>query len=207
MIVLVEGPSAAGKTTWVAAHAASVAVPEYEVSARQPSRRADPEAAARFWAAANSQRWLDAIALEASCGVAVCDTDPFKLHYVWCLWQIGEVAEDEWLLEMEANRSLFAIGELGLADAVLCSIPSSAVLAERRTADPTRRRSRFDVHSRLAEPLRRWYQGVDSLEPGRVVWEHPVVGLAAVENLTLRSERSGLRLFDGLLDAIGSAAR
>jgi len=40
------------------------------------------------WIEGNCRRWERAVAIEQTQGVAVCDTDPFKLHYTWCLWRL-----------------------------------------------------------------------------------------------------------------------
>jgi hypothetical protein len=39
--------------------------------------------------AINSQRWRAARLLEHQTGLAVCASDPLKLHYSWCLSRIG----------------------------------------------------------------------------------------------------------------------
>ena len=87
MIVVIEGISAAGKTTWCRAHWPAF-VREAPPPAEAPDRASTPAAAARYWAERNAQRWRAAQAREAIDGIAVCDSDPFKLHYVWSLWRI-----------------------------------------------------------------------------------------------------------------------
>ncbi|HEY1985895.1 MAG TPA: hypothetical protein VGG85_10815, partial [Terracidiphilus sp.] len=52
----------------------------------------DPVGAARFWVEQGARRSMAARAMERSSGIAVCDTDPLKLHYVWSLGQIGVTA-------------------------------------------------------------------------------------------------------------------
>jgi hypothetical protein len=51
------------------------------------------------------RRWQAACAIERSRGVAVCDTDPIKLHYIWSPWQIGVAAERVWQAEHVATRA------------------------------------------------------------------------------------------------------
>lgn len=48
MIVVIEGPSAAGKTTWVRRHHPDVAVWERRPSAAPPDRKTAPVEAAEF---------------------------------------------------------------------------------------------------------------------------------------------------------------
>lgn len=50
MIVVVEGPSAAGKTTWVRAHHPTVAVWEPDATEARSFADGDERVAAAFWA-------------------------------------------------------------------------------------------------------------------------------------------------------------
>ena len=99
MIVVVEGASAAGKSTWCAAHARGLTVPELRLPDPRAAFGLDEGQAAMFWSHANAARWRLALDMEAQNGTAVCDTDPFKLHYVWCLWRIGEGSRERFLEE------------------------------------------------------------------------------------------------------------
>ncbi|CAH2402308.1 hypothetical protein MES5069_310044 [Mesorhizobium escarrei] len=45
---------------------------------------------ARYWTEWDKMRWADARRAEEERRLAVCDTDPSKLHYLWSLVQIGE---------------------------------------------------------------------------------------------------------------------
>lgn len=104
MIVVVEGISASGKSTWCAKHGAGGVIPENGRLDGIPDRTRDPCGAAVFWAGRNVDRWQSALAMEEKTSVAVCDTDPLKLHYIWCLWQAGEAPRRDWLLELDATR-------------------------------------------------------------------------------------------------------
>lgn len=201
MIVVVEGPSATGKSTWVHKHHEDVAVWEYRGTGAGPSRRTDPITAGAFWADANARRWQEALRVESLHGLAVCDTDPLKLHYIWTLWRIGEASHREWHVEAQHAREMFVAGELGLADLFLVDSPPPDELRLRRDSDMTRRRHSFELHSRLTDPLREWYGAVDALEPGRVQWSfpHEPVGADAVDP---RGARTGAETFDRLLDAL-----
>src|SRR5207253_9272172 len=87
VIIVVEGASAAGKTTWCRTHGGSHAL--LEALPDPASVPTELEAAARFWVDRNVARWQDALEREARNGLVVVDTDPFKLHYVWSLWRTG----------------------------------------------------------------------------------------------------------------------
>jgi len=119
----------------------------------------DASAAARFWAENGARRWEQAIATEQRAGVAVCDTDPLKLHYSWSLWRIGAGSS------LVLQRQVDAYREMMDDDAYFVSIPDPEVLELRRTGDPGRRRRNFTLHARLGEPLREWYAALDEVCP------------------------------------------
>ena len=197
MIVAVEGPSAAGKTTWCRRQAAPI-VPEYVATGQEPGP-GDLLARAAYWGDVNSRRWQAALDLERLHGTAVCDSDPLKLHYAWSLARIGRGAPAEVAAEARVARKAFERGALGLADLVLVRIPAPADLEQQKSTDATRRRRAFDLHRLLAEPLREWYQAVERLDPARVVWEFPDDGLAGLPAVDPRSDRSDPALLDALL--------
>ncbi len=198
MIVVVEGASGAGKTTWCRANGGEHALlEELPDPAAVPS---DPRGAARFWVERNVARWQQVLDRERRDGLVVVDTDPFKLHFVWCLRQLGRASELDWTLQRDAAREAFGAGRYALADLFLVSDVDEATLRARRDADPTRTRRNFETHLRLRDSLLRWYAAIDRLEPGRVVFGLPGTSLSA-ELLAKgkRRERSGAALFARLL--------
>lgn len=153
MILVVEGISASGKTTWCNQHGDGHVVPEHGRFTSVPDRIKDPAAAAAFWAERNVDRWQAARAMEQQAGWAVCDSDPLKLHYIWTLWQIGEASERDWLSELQATRDTIAQGRIGFADRYLVVSIAPELARERAKADTTRRRSNFELHVRLQQAL------------------------------------------------------
>jgi hypothetical protein len=198
VIVVVEGPSAAGKSTWVAAHCRPATVVGEAPRGSPPDRAIDPDAAAGHWAAISAVRWHAARQAEQQTGLAVCDTDPLKLHYVWSLWRTGHASRRQWQAELAATRQLFAQHRLGIADLILIEIPDPATLAARRRADLARRRRNFDLHAQLAGPLRDWYHAVEQLDPSRVRWELPASGIPSITTGP-RHDRTGTDAFDALI--------
>jgi hypothetical protein len=198
VIVVVEGPSGAGKTTWCRRHGGARALledlPDHSTVPQ------DSEEQARFWVDRNVARWKRVLERERRDGLVVVDVDPFKLHYVWTLWQSGQVPQREWDLQREASRAAFSAGEYALADLYVVSDIDEATLRARRDADTTRTRRGFERHVLLRESLLRWYRAIDALEPGRVRFELPDAGLTP-ELLALgrRRVRSGAELFERLL--------
>jgi len=201
VIIVVEGPSGAGKTTWCRTHGGKFALLEsLPDHATVPT---EPQAAARFWVERNVARWEEVLAREARDGLVVVDTDPFKLHFVWTLFRSGQVSEAEWTMQRDVARDAFASGQYALADVFLVSDVDAETLRARRVADASRTRRNFERHVLLRDSLLRWYRAVDRLEPGRVVFGLPTAGLAP--ELAAKGKRtrpSGLELFDDLMSEL-----
>ncbi|MGA5301334.1 hypothetical protein ACPCHT_15495 [Nucisporomicrobium flavum] len=196
MIVVVEGPSAAGKTSWCRRYVGRY-VPEHTPTGREP---VDAMALARHWVRAGIQRWETALEHERADGIAYCDTDPVKLHYAWGMAALGLAPRSRFDRELVVTREAFRTGRLGFADAVLIGLPDTATLQRRRDGDDTRRRRNFAAHVQLREPLQQWYAALESLSPGRVIWELPVEGVPKLPEP--RTERCDLALLDALVAAL-----
>jgi hypothetical protein len=179
VIIAVEGPSAAGKTTWCNAHVSEGFVAETG-RIEQPTELSD-DGLARFWNRLNCHRWATAIEVETHYGLAVCDTDPLKLHYDYCLARVGVASWDRFEAGVAAAAEAVASCTLGIADIVLVNIPDDETLLQQRASDPTRSRRNFDLHRRLGPALRDWYDILDRLDPGRVMWAYPSAVPNAVE--------------------------
>jgi hypothetical protein len=136
VIIVVEGPSGAGKTTWTRRHGGPHAL--LEALPDHATVPIDAEAAARFWVERNVARWHEVLEQERRNGLVVVDTDPFKLHYVWTLWQTGQTAEREWELQRDVAREAFAAGRYALADLFFVSDIPMDELRRRRDADRER---------------------------------------------------------------------
>jgi hypothetical protein len=204
VIVVVTGPSAAGKTTWCRQHFLADTVPEY-VPTSDDLPGSDPTEQAAFWCEVNSRRWSQALQRERLSGLAVCDDDPLKLHYSWSLARIGALSRRRWQAEVDAHRHAVGAGTLGFADLILVSLPPEEELRRRRDADPLRERRNFDLHIRLVEPLRRWYQAVERVGAAQVLWELPSTGLP-VGLPPPREDRCDLAVFDAVVAALPELA-
>ncbi|MEK6224990.1 MAG: hypothetical protein AABM40_01700 [Chloroflexota bacterium] len=203
MIVVVEGPSGAGKTTWCRTHAGANAL--LEALPDHSTVPTEPEAAARFWVERNVARWQEVLAREARDGLVVVDTDPFKLHFVWTLFRTGQVSEVEWTTQRDVARDAFASERYALADLFLVSNIDDGTLRARRETDPSRTRRNFERHVLLRDSLLRWYSAIDRLEPGRVVFDLPAAGITPdLIAKGKRARRSGLELFDHLMSELAA---
>jgi hypothetical protein len=196
VIVVIEGPTAAGKTSWCRRHVGRF-VAEYAATGNEP---VDGQALARHWARVSMQRWAEAEQLERHDGIAFCDNDPVKLHYSWGMAALGLAPRAQFDRELAVTRVAFRTGRLGLADAVLVGLPEIATLQAQRDGDRTRRRRNFATHVLLREPLRQWYATLDSLEEGRVIWDLPPEGVPKLP--VPRADRTDPDLLDALVEAL-----
>ena len=208
MIVIVEGLSAAGKTTWCQKHYPEHTLEEVPPGRDEPNRERKPRMAAEFWQTKNAARWARAEAIEAEKGLVICDTDPCKLHYSWCLFRLGELTKEDWFYEVDVARGYFERSELGIGDLMLIGEADQSGLAKRKEADSSRRRRYFDLHRQFGPLLREWYGAVSQLDPRRVVWELPPHGLTD-EQLLLgqQSSRTGADVFDRLISYLPRLGR
>lgn len=198
MIIVIEGISAAGKSTWCAAQGGDAVVPEHGRIADAPGAESSEAEVARFWAARNVDRWRAALATEQRCRTAICDTDPLKLHYTWGLRQLGVVSERHWQAAVAATRHTIAAGEIGFADAYFVQPVDPAVATSRAAGDVRRTRRNFALHLRLQPSLLDWYRTLDRVLPGRVAFGWP----DALPQLSPRERCPGPAVFDALIGAL-----
>jgi hypothetical protein len=197
MIVVIEGISACGKSSWCSSHANGHVVAE---NARNdaPDRASAPAEAVAFWVRRNRDRWQSAIEIDSATGLAICDTDPLKLHYTWCLWKIGEATEVNWRLELAATREVFARKQIGFADLYYIGIIGPAVARQRKQTDLTRSRRNFELHVRLQPGLIDWYEALRAVLPGQVFFGFPDARPATAPPSS-ESRRYDLATFDNFI--------
>lgn len=147
-------------------------VPEYAPTAGEPDGE-DRLAQADYWVQINCGRWRAALKVEGETGTAVCDSDPLKLHYSWCLARSGPEPRERFDQELMRVRHAFQRADLGLPDVALVTVPTPQVLQRHRDGDTTRSRRHFELHRRLSEPLREWYTALRQLDSSRVLWGLP----------------------------------
>jgi len=199
--VVVEGVSAAGKTTWCRKYFPDCTIPETGTCPEAPDRLEDVSGAARFWARKNAERWTAAQMMERAGGLAVCDTDPLKLHYVWSLWQIGKVPKLVWEAECVAVRDEVAGGRLGFADIYLVKEIEPSLALQQRNADDTRSRRNFELHILLEPAVIAWYLALERLLPGRVIWGLPEDGRISFP-VVVNQPVTNLEIFDRLTESL-----
>ena len=107
MIVAIEGPSAAGKTTWCRNHYPIATLHETPYDLAAPDLFDDPAEVGRFWVTHNVRHWQRALALEREHGIAFCDGDPFHLYFSWALWKAAALPGNLFEIERELYREAF----------------------------------------------------------------------------------------------------
>ena len=168
MIIVVEGISAAGKTTYARSLGEATWVPEFEEQGTPPGPEYPAEERAAYWIAHNERRFARALEVEAEHGYAICDTDPFKSHFDWSMARAGFASMDIFEAAMPMARESFAAGRLGFADLYMVKRIAPDVARRQKEGDPTRTRRRFDMHLALQPHLMAWFEALAEVLPGRV---------------------------------------
>lgn len=202
MIVVIEGVSAAGKTTYARSLGEATWVPEFEAVGLPPGPDSSAEARAAYWIAHNERRFARALEVEAKHGYAICDTEPFKSHFDWSMARAGFAEMDIFKAAKPLARESFAAGRLGFADLYLVKWIAPEVARAQKEGDATRARRNFDMHLALQPYLMRWFEALAEVLPGQVEFglrEKDAI-LRTVKN---KAPEASHRRFDvSLLDAL-----
>lgn len=79
-------------------------------------------------------------------------------------------------------------------------MPDEEILRRQKVGDRTRSRRSFELHAKLREPLMEWYQGLNRLKPGHVMWELPEDGIGFISRTSpCLDRRYDLRVLDALV--------
>jgi hypothetical protein len=169
MIVVMEGPSAVGKTTWCRSHCPDILVEEASEDIQAPSLGSDPAEVAEFWSHFNAELWQAGLEMERKHGIAVFDSDPFHLYFSWGLWKVDFMTRA--LFEKEAPLYWRAIelGRIGFADYIVWREAPLDELRRRAKADPTRGRRRHEVYLSLVPWMKSWFEAREKVLPGSVI--------------------------------------
>lgn len=168
MIVVIEGISAAGKTTYARQFGDGLWLPEMPVKAERPDLGAPLEDHARFWAEHNARRFRAALEIEAQHGFVICDTDPMKIHYSWCMERAGFVWPDRFDVARRFVRERIEQRHLGFADLYLVKRIVPEVARAQKEGDVSRRRGNFEQHLALQPHLMDWFEALSVVMPDRI---------------------------------------
>ena len=178
-------------------------VAEYTPTGTEPDG-GDAGHQARYWTGVNALRWSQALGLEKREGLAICDSDPLKLHYSWCLARVGAAPLSRFTYELACVREAMSQQRIGFADIVLMTVPDQRTLRLQKESDSTRSRRSFELHAKLREPLIEWYESLDRLKPNHVVWQLPQNGVASILETVPLAGRYDLGLLDALVEDLPS---
>ncbi|MCK0129149.1 hypothetical protein [Erythrobacter sp. F6033] len=206
MIIVAEGISAAGKTTFASQFGEGRWLPEIPVKAQRPPDDAPAREHAKFWADNNAARFQMAIQIEREHGFVICDTDPLKIHYAWCMERAGFDWPDRFELAAQEVRRAISEERLGFADLYLVKRIDEAAVRSQKEGDVTRRRSNFDQHLALQPHLIDWFAAMSRSLPGHVRFGFPNMADLLKETEQRGAKRSRYRFdvgaFDRLIEAL-----
>jgi hypothetical protein len=200
-ILVLEGPSAVGKTTLAGrladVHALAL-IPELEPGA--PPRDAD---AAAWFVGRHLARWRLAEEAAESRHVVV-DGDPFKgLWYGWVYESMGHPGP---LVAAAHYRAALLQGRVRFPDVCVVLGATADTLAHRRDMDLSRRRRNFELHLQLIGPQRRYFAAMNAVDPGRAVFldasdpQRLFESAAALLGMSRTAAVDDITLFDAMLD-------
>lgn len=166
MIVAIEGPSAAGKTTWCRSHFPDCHIAETPANIVAPDLFADPAEVGQFWVNHAIVNWRKALDIERKHDLAVCDGDPFHLYFSWSLWKSGAQGRELFDIESVLYQVAFDRQEIGFVDHVLWIDVPQAELRRRAHADTRRRRKRQEIYLALVPWMKTWFATRELAMPG-----------------------------------------
>jgi deoxyadenosine/deoxycytidine kinase len=169
MIVVIEGPSAAGKTTWCRTHCRELLVESAPENLNAPDLYGDPLEVAHFWVEFNANQWQAALQMEKQQGLAVCDGDPFHLYFSWSLWKAGALASNLFDAELQLYRQAMEQCRIGFADLLIWREAPLEELRRRARSDSTRRRRRHELYLSLIPWMKIWFACREDMFPGTVL--------------------------------------
>jgi len=206
MIIVVEGISAAGKSTYAQRFGADHWVPEFETSGSEPGRGTPIEEHARFWLEHNIRRFARAVEVEARHGFAICDTEPLKCHFDWCCARAGQVSMDLFDAAIPLIRQAIMEQRIGFGDRYLVKKIAPEIARAQKEGDPTRSRRNFDKHLALQPHLIDWFETLSDVLPGRVAFAFPDQNQLEHELKTKAPEanprRFDVSVFDALIERL-----
>lgn len=199
MIVVMEGPSAVGKTTWCRTRCPEVSIEEASESIEAPSLDSDPTEVAEFWSNFNAGLWRAGLEMERMCGLAVFDSDPFHLYFSWALWKVGFLTRALFEKELALYRRAIEQQRIGFADYMVWREAPLDELRRRAKADSTRRRHRHEVYLSLIPWMKSWFEARERMLPGSLLSWSPEFRLEDLGASCVVPHRYDPTVLDGMV--------
>lgn len=195
MIIVLEGISAAGKSTFARQFGDAHWLPEMPSKDGRPLEGANPSEHATFWLQHNINRYQRALEIEEEHGFVICDTEPFKLHYTWTLARTGHASFAEFDAALDVTRKAIADRQLGFGDQYYVKRISPDVARAQKEGDKTRRRGHFERHLTLQPALIEWFTAVSGVFPDRLEWSFPAKS-DVINRIDTKTPEENPRRFD-----------
>lgn len=203
MIIVLEGISAAGKTTFARQFGAEHHVTEFPDHGIAPGKDDRAEFHAVYLLEHNIRRFDAAVAAERENGFAICDTEPFKSHFDWCMARAGYKSFDVFNAAIPLARKAIAERRIGFGDRYFVKRIAPEIVRAQKEGDATRTRRNFDIHLALQPHLLDWFGALSQALPGKVEFSFPDKGtvLAEIARNSSAGEphRFDVSVFDALL--------
>ena len=193
MIVVIEGISAAGKTTF-ARQFGRHWIPEFPEQGEAP-RLSDPaEVQASYWVEHNVRRFQAALEAEAEHGFAVCDTEPWKSHFDWSMARAGFRTMDVFEAAIPIVSEAILGRRLGFGGRYYVKPIAPLTARAQKDGDTTRTRRNFEMHLALQPHLLEWFDVLSEVLPDRVFFGFPdYEELHAELSVTVRADADSRR--------------
>ena len=205
MIIILEGISAAGKTTFARQFGGAHHVPEFREMSIVPGKNDRAEVHAEYWIEHNIRRFRAALSVEREHGFAICDTEPFKSHFDWCMARAGFKSFDVFNAAIPLARAAIAERRIGFGDCYYVKRIAPDVARAQKEGDATRSRRNFEMHLALQPHLIHWFEALSKALPGRVEFGFPDKD-ALLNQIKSKTPEENPRRFDvSVLDALVAA--
>ena len=172
MIVVIEGISAVGKTTF-AGRFGRRWIPEFVEQGEAPAPSDRAEVVASYWVEHNVRRFQAAVEVEAEYGFAVCDTEPWKSHFDWSMARAGFRTMDVFDAAIPIVREAILARRLGFGGRYYVKRIAPHVARVQKDGDATRTRRNFEMHLALQPHLLEWFDVLSKVLPDRVHFGFP----------------------------------
>jgi len=202
MIVVLEGISAAGKSTFASRIGKRHWVPEFECLGEEPGPNAPASVRAEYWLEHNVRRFSAALRVEADFGFAICDTEPLKCHFDWCCARAGFTSMDVFKAAVPMIRDAISGKRIGFGDRYYVKQIAPEIARTQKEGDPTRTRRNFEMHLALQPHLIHWFKALSSVAPGRVEFGFPHHETLRLELESKAPEKDPRRFDVSVFDAL-----
>ncbi|QFT76959.1 hypothetical protein [Erythrobacter sp. THAF29] len=205
MLIVLEGISAAGKTTFARKFGEAHHVPEFPENGVAPGESDRAEIHAEYWMEHNIRRFQAALAVERDHGFAIFDTEPFKSHFDWCMACAGFRSFDIFDAAVPLARKAILERRIGFGDRYYVKRIAPDVARAQKEGDETRSRRNFDMHLALQPHLIKWFEALAIALPGRVAFSFPDQDALLAELKSKAPEENPRRFDVSVLDALVKA--